>query len=311
MPGLFWTAVGQDIFCTKICGKIIESQFCLVILDDLVRDGVNIPNPNVYYEYGLMTSLGKHIIPLQKDGLKLAFNIQSYDTVKYTPRNIGTELDRAIKDAIKLSQTPDAPSLKPPVSERTLLRQFELAGFEPKDRHWFLDDVISDTCFRGFGNPDVSICAFVAKVDNADDARTFLEDTGVVILRTEKERQKREELLKTSEAQLAHIEQDPTTVQGLLVPTFQVTNRYEGPGRYAISRRKQELEKTVVQTRDELQRLEGIHIGLIIDPDVNRTALLKSATKLLAAHASFTLVSNTDDHLDFAGTSVSLNPVEV
>jgi len=70
-------AYGQDIFCTKICGKIIESRFCLVILDDSIIEKRNIPNPNVYYEYGLMTALQKHIIPLQKDNLKLAFNLLS------------------------------------------------------------------------------------------------------------------------------------------------------------------------------------------------------------------------------------------
>jgi len=85
-------AYGQDIFCTKICGKIIESRFCIVILDDVIVDGKNIPNPNVYYEYGLMASLRKHIIPLQKEGLFLAFNIQSYDTIKYNPKNVGVEL---------------------------------------------------------------------------------------------------------------------------------------------------------------------------------------------------------------------------
>ena len=62
-------AYGQDIFCTKICGKIIESRFCIVILDDTIEAEKNIPNPNVYYEYGLMTSLRKHIIPLQKEDL--------------------------------------------------------------------------------------------------------------------------------------------------------------------------------------------------------------------------------------------------
>ncbi len=76
-------AYGQDIFCTKICGKIVESKFCIVILDDFQENGKNIPNPNVYYEYGIMTSLEKHIIPLQKENLKLAFNIQSHDTIKY------------------------------------------------------------------------------------------------------------------------------------------------------------------------------------------------------------------------------------
>ena len=77
-------AYGQDIFCTKICGKIIESQFCVVILDDYIQNGKNksvpIPNPNVYFEYGLMAALGKYVIPLQKEGQKLAFNIQNTDS---------------------------------------------------------------------------------------------------------------------------------------------------------------------------------------------------------------------------------------
>jgi len=59
-------AYGKDIFCTKICGKIIESKFCMTILDDTIKNGVNVPNPNIYFEYGLMTALKKYIIPLQK-----------------------------------------------------------------------------------------------------------------------------------------------------------------------------------------------------------------------------------------------------
>ncbi len=54
-----------------------------------------------------MTSLRKHIIPLQKDKLKLAFNIQSYDTIKYTDSNISSEIDRAIKDASSAAHTGD------------------------------------------------------------------------------------------------------------------------------------------------------------------------------------------------------------
>ena len=114
-------AYGQDIFCTKICGKIIESKFCVTILDDSIVGGKNIPNPNVYYEYGLMTSLGKHIIPLQKEDLKLAFNIQSYDTIKYNFRNIGTELDRAIKDAIRITESRDKEDEKAPFGCKSIV----------------------------------------------------------------------------------------------------------------------------------------------------------------------------------------------
>jgi hypothetical protein len=148
-------AYGQDIFCTKICGKIIESKFCVVILDDAIVDGKNIPNPNVYYEYGLMTALGKHIIPLQKEDLKLAFNIQSYDTIKYTFGNIATELDRAIKDAIKITESRDKEDKKEGIfPEKSILRSFELSGFKLREEDWFLSNVINDTEFRGFGQYD-------------------------------------------------------------------------------------------------------------------------------------------------------------
>ncbi len=90
----------KDIFCEKICSKIIESQFCIVLLNDVVdeADKIRKPNANVYYEYGLMTALGKKIIPIQLEGQSLAFNIQSLDTVKYTKG----DLDRQIEEAIKI-----------------------------------------------------------------------------------------------------------------------------------------------------------------------------------------------------------------
>jgi hypothetical protein len=98
-------AYGEDIFCTKICGKIIESQFCIVVLDDFPEkvkgETVYVPNPNVYYEYGLMTALGKYVIPLQKEDQKLAFNIYTHDTIKYNNSNLSVELDRALMDAKK------------------------------------------------------------------------------------------------------------------------------------------------------------------------------------------------------------------
>jgi hypothetical protein len=101
-------AYGKDIFCEKICGKIIESKICIVLLDDVPgEDEKPITNPNVYYEYGIMTSLCKKIIPLQRKGAKLAFNIQSLDTIKYTNRTLSDELDTAIKSYVVESKAVD------------------------------------------------------------------------------------------------------------------------------------------------------------------------------------------------------------
>lgn len=95
-------AFGRDVFCEKICGKIIESLFCIVLLNDREENIggklTPIPNANVYYEYGLMTSLHKRIIPLQKKDHKLAFNIQSLDTIKYTQKDFSSEIENAIRE---------------------------------------------------------------------------------------------------------------------------------------------------------------------------------------------------------------------
>ncbi len=164
-------AYGQDIFCTKICGKIIETRFCIVILDDSVKEGTNIPNPNVYYEYGLMTSLRKHIIPLQKEDLELAFNIQSYDTIKYTARNIATELDRAIKDAIRITEAKPTDDRTISLPEKTLFRKLELAGLELRNHEWILADAIDDTNFKGFGQYKNGFYVYLGKIDDVSECQ--------------------------------------------------------------------------------------------------------------------------------------------
>jgi hypothetical protein len=89
----------KDIFCEKICSKIIESQLCIVILNDVVdkKDNITKPNANVYYEYGLMTAFCKKIIPVQLENQNLAFNIQSLDTLKYNKKNFKAQIDEAVQ----------------------------------------------------------------------------------------------------------------------------------------------------------------------------------------------------------------------
>ena len=96
----------KDVFCSKICTKIIESKMCVVLLTS-VREpkGVTLPNPNVCYEYGLMTAWGKPVIPVQREGDELVFNIRSRDTVKYSPNNFRERFHRALR--IVLSKIED------------------------------------------------------------------------------------------------------------------------------------------------------------------------------------------------------------
>ena len=64
-------APAQSAFCAKICSKIITSQFCIALLNNDEKDGIEIPNANVNMEYGIMLGFNKYVIPFQKDSQKL------------------------------------------------------------------------------------------------------------------------------------------------------------------------------------------------------------------------------------------------
>ncbi|MBN1328493.1 MAG: hypothetical protein JXA54_03365 [Candidatus Heimdallarchaeota archaeon] len=126
----------KDIFCTKICTKIIESKFCIVLLSGITdSNNTVLPNSNVYYEYGLMTSWHKYIIPILREDQKLSFNIQSLDTIKYSPSNFKTKLNQAI--ILALSSTGMTETKENQVKiEDLLVLYFEVNGFSPLNKCW-------------------------------------------------------------------------------------------------------------------------------------------------------------------------------
>ena len=95
---------GNFAFCTKICSKIIQSQFCIVLLDPSISEEDNEtehPNPNVHLEYGMMMSQNKYFIPLQDEKYSLPFNISPLDTIRYTESNFKQKVKGAVDKAIK------------------------------------------------------------------------------------------------------------------------------------------------------------------------------------------------------------------
>jgi hypothetical protein len=126
---------GKFAFCTKICSKIITSQFCIVLLNSSAhreRADVKIPNPNVHMEYGMMLSFKKHVIPLQREGDALAFNIRPLDTVIYTPPTFREKAERVIDAAILAAGTTARPT-QPLASSATLLRYLPVVGLKLAD----------------------------------------------------------------------------------------------------------------------------------------------------------------------------------
>lgn len=93
---------GNFSFCTKICSKIILSQFCIVLLDPSIGPkGERFANPNVHLEYGMMLSQNKHIIPLQDEKEQLPFNVAPLDTIKYNEQSFGTKVTEAVNNAVR------------------------------------------------------------------------------------------------------------------------------------------------------------------------------------------------------------------
>lgn len=177
-------AYGQDIFCTKICGKIIEAQFCIAILDDAVVQGngksLSTPNPNVYYEYGLMTALGKYVIPLQKDGQELAFNIKTHDTIRYSPAQVSLEIDKALKAAITTTIEERESQLSAIIPAYMYNSFLAMKGYQLQGYSWLLSDDIEGTVFSGYRNDKTLDYLFFAVVDTKDLLKTCLIDIQVV-----------------------------------------------------------------------------------------------------------------------------------
>lgn len=93
-------APGENAFCVKICSKIITAQFCILLLNNDVRDGREVPNANVNMEYGLMLGFNKLVIPFQREGQTLPFNVAGLDTIKYTNETFSRLAAEVIEQAI-------------------------------------------------------------------------------------------------------------------------------------------------------------------------------------------------------------------
>ena len=97
-------APAQSAFCAKICSKIITSQFCIVLINNDLVNGKEIPNANVNMEYGMMLGFNKYVIPFQKEGQSLPFNVSGLDTVKYDPTDFERLATHALDQAIEATR---------------------------------------------------------------------------------------------------------------------------------------------------------------------------------------------------------------
>ena len=116
-------APAQQVFCQKICSKVIQSQFCIVLLNNESVGAVQTTNANVYMEYGLMLGFNKYVIPFQHEDYQLPFNVSGLDTVKYNNSTFKAKSDAALDQAISLTtKSATSPEVSPDIGAYLLLR---------------------------------------------------------------------------------------------------------------------------------------------------------------------------------------------
>lgn len=162
---------GTFAFCTKICSKIIQSQFCIVFLDPSFDiNNTEYPNPNVHFEYGMMVSQKKHIIPLQDERYDLAFNISPLDTIKYNDSNFKSKISDSINYAIKLSS--EKKVIGTPPQGHEVITFYNLDGFRLSDININFFKLICEfgahLGFFLFDNKKFTKYKFIGPFDNAD-----------------------------------------------------------------------------------------------------------------------------------------------
>lgn len=116
-------ATGRNVFCTKICSKIITSQFCAIFVNNDETLNGEQPNANVNMEYGLMLGFNKCIIPFQRANQSLPFNVAGLDTIKYTTTDFKAKATEAVKDAVALT----SPGVDVPMFEQ-MMQMFCIAN---------------------------------------------------------------------------------------------------------------------------------------------------------------------------------------
>lgn len=248
-------------------------------MDDNITEGKNFPNPNVYYEYGLMTSLRKHIIPLQKEGQKLAFNIQSYDTIKYNNSNMSSEMERALRDAVRITDESKVPGNDEEISERSMLRRIEISGLQQvtEEDSEEVNELIYDTQFKAFSKNRDRSFVFLGKIDNEDDMLTCLEDLDIVIYRIEK-------MIKTASDSLEPLQ----TRIGLLKE--QISN-LSTPTRLGEERDKKReieaIERRLFIFNQREQQFSEVVFGFIVGKDLDSQKQISKITELVSQNKRY------------------------
>jgi hypothetical protein len=238
--------------------------------------------------------------------LELAFNIQSYDTIKYSARNIAVELERAIRDAVKLTEAVEPAKTREALADKVILRKMEMGGFDVKDQKWFLADVISDTAFRGFGQHGKKFYVYMGKIDSAEDATTYVDDLSVVVYRTEKQAknmQAEHASLKTQRQKVMTEREEEARRRD--PDAFAMRRRFEHTGASAAA-----LDERIREIEKRLGLMGTIYIAFTVAPGLDIAEFLKASASIIAVSDRYRLAYSQGERLELGDVAIDFSTTQ-
>jgi hypothetical protein len=206
--------------------------------------------------------------------------------VKYSPTNLNSELDRAIKDAIKITQTVDKSKISLFKSQQTILQGCEILGLSLRSTDWILNEAISDTGFIGFGQYEKKFYLLLGYISTKEEMQKFLDDLPIIIHRIEKIYEK-----QVSEA---------TEFESKLIsPQVAVAS---------VSRRKTvtpNYQEKLDDRKSKITLLNKIILGFIIDESLEKNEFVDSAIRVIGNAKKYSLAFSNNEEIVIDGRKLN------
>ncbi|MCK9566387.1 MAG: hypothetical protein M0Q43_10095, partial [Methanothrix sp.] len=133
----------------------------------------------------------------------------------------------------------------------------------------------------GFGHHERGFYAYVGKVDDEKDAQTYLDDLSVVIYRTRRK-------IKSLQNNFEKLEKQREVTEHESV--------------YDFEHQKERLE----DLKDKLRLMSKIIFAFVIDPELDRSDFIKSASKILKESGPFNIACSQNGKIQFEDVIVDL-----
>jgi len=149
--------------------------------------------------------------------------------------------------------------------------------------------VIDDTMFRGFGNDALEAYLYLGKVDSEEDAQTYLEDLGVVLVRTERKVADLQDRVDATEQRLSDIKAT------------------DSRGRTYYGYRLEEAREALPEDKSKLETVRTFYIGFIVKPGLELNDFRSQVEDAVGQYERYRTAFSSGHTLEIGGETIDLS----